>query len=277
LERSSLAVSNARCLDLFLLPDLARPEDLAGRTAVVIDVLRATTTIAHALAAGAKAVVPCGEVEQARQVALRLGADALLAGERGGLPIPGFDLGNSPAEFTAQRVEGKTIVFTTTNGTRALLRCTGAEDVLLAAFVNFSAVCTELAGRDNVAIVCAGTDGQVTREDVLLAGAIVDDLVGPHPPLSGHATESDRTVAAGRKTERPAWRLNDQAEIAVDAWRTAVRLLTDRPLGLTLRASQGGRNLIEIGQENDIDLAAQIDRFDLVPRYDPASGLVVRV
>jgi len=71
--------------------------------------------------------------------------------------------------------------------------------------------------------------------------------------------------------------LNDQAEIAVDAWRTAVRLLTDRPLGLTLRASQGGRNLIEIGQENDIDLAAQIDRFDLVPRYDPASGLVVRV
>lgn len=269
-------MSSVRCLDLYLLPDLARPEDLAGRTAVVIDVLRATTTIVHALAAGARAVVPCGEIAQARQTAQRLGTDALLAGERGGLPIPGFDLGNSPAEFIPPRVEGKTIVFTTTNGTRALLRCAGAECILLAAFVNFSAVCAELAGRDEVAIVCAGTDGHVTREDVLLAGAIVDDLAGSGH-LPGSDTAGSRQPAAGcRKSGKAVWRLNDQAQIAADAWRAAVRLLTDRPLGMTLRASRGGQNLIEIGQENDIDLAAQIDRFDLVPRYDPARGQVVR-
>jgi 2-phosphosulfolactate phosphatase len=265
-----------RSLDTFLLPDLVRPEDLAGRTAVVIDVLRATTTMVHALAAGARAVVPCGEIEQARQLAQRLGAGALLAGERGGLPIPGFDLGNSPAEFTPSRVEGKTIVFTTTNGTRALLRCAGAECILLAAFVNFSAVCAELASCEKVAIVCAGTDGHVTREDVLLAGAIVDDLAGPSYPPDSDAAKSGRPKAAHRHAAGADWRLNDQSEIAADAWRTAVRLLTDRPLGMALRASRGGRNLIEIGQEDDIDLAAQIDRFDLVPRYDPASGQIVR-
>lgn len=253
----------SRTLRVFLLPDLAGTEELSGRTAVVIDVLRATTTIVHALAAGAQAVLPCAEVEQARQIAQRLGGEALLAGERGGLPIPGFDLGNSPREFTPARVAGKTIVFTTTNGTRALLRSANATRILLAAFVNFSAVCRELAGHEQVAIVCAGTDGEVTREDVLLAGALVDDLTRGEPP-----------GPAGRRT---AWQLNDQAEIAADAWRTAVRLLTDRPLGLALRLSRGGRNLIEIGQENDIDLAAQIDRFDLVPCYDPASGQIVRL
>jgi 2-phosphosulfolactate phosphatase len=252
---------DVRELNVFLLPDLASPGDLAGQTAVVIDVLRATTTVVHALAAGATAVVPCGQVDEARQTAQRLGGDALLAGERGGLPIAGFDLGNSPAEFTTSRVAGRTIVFTTTNGTRALLRCTAAKQILLAAFVNFSAVCRELGDEDRVAIVCAGTDGEVTREDVLLAGAIVDDL----------------TRVAGRGGAGPRWRMNDQAEIAADAWHAAVRALTDRPLGMALRASQGGRNLIEIGQQSDIDLAAQIDRFDLVPSYDPASGRIVRL
>src|SRR5205823_10380648 len=141
------------------------------KTVVVIDVLRATTTIVHALAAGAREVVPCLEVEDARRIAAELGKAAILGGERRGLPIPGFDVGNSPAEYTRQRVGGKTVVFTTTNGTRAMQRCKFASRVLLGAFVNFSAVCRELAVVDHVALVCAGTDGHVTREDTLLAGA----------------------------------------------------------------------------------------------------------
>ena len=108
-------------------------------------------------------------------------------------------------------------------------------------------MCRELTECEQVALVCAGTDGHVTREDTLLAGAIVDDLA-----------------------RQEAVELNDQADIAVDAWQTAVRVMTDRPLGMTLRASRGGRNLIETGQENDIDLAAQIDKFDLVPELDLA-------
>ena len=121
-------------------------------------------------------------------------------------------------------------------------RCHAAARVLVGAFVNFSAVCRELIIANQIALVCAGTDGHVTREDTLFAGAIVDDL-----------------------TRSKKWQLNDQALLSADAWHAAVRLLTDRPLGMMLRDSRGGRNLIETGQENDIDLAAQMDKFDIVP------------
>jgi 2-phosphosulfolactate phosphatase len=237
-------------LEVFLLPALVEAKELTGRTVVVIDVLRATTTIIHALAAGATQVVPCQEVEEAQQLRVEGGAACISGGERQGRQIPGFDLGNSPREYTSQRVRGKVVAFTTTNGTRAMLRCRSARRVLIGAFVNFSAICRELAGEQDVALVCAGTDGHVTREDTLFAGAVVDDLV---------------------RERKPQAALNDQAEIAADAWRSAVRDLTAQPLGRTLRASRGGRNLIEIGQENDIDLASQIDKFDLVPELDLAA------
>jgi 2-phosphosulfolactate phosphatase len=234
-----------RQIDVYLLPALVEPAELAGKVAVVIDVLRATTTIVHALANGAKQVVPCLEIDEA----LRIGEpNVLRGGERGGRQIPGFDLGNSPTEYRRDVVAGKTIVFTTTNGTRAMQRCSQARRVLLGAFVNFSALCRELAEEPEIALVCAGTDGQVTREDTLLAGAVVCD------------------AAPGGRCH-----LNDQAEIAADAWQTAVRLLTDRPLGILLKDSRGGRNLIEIGQENDIEIAAQIDKFDVVPELDLAN------
>jgi 2-phosphosulfolactate phosphatase len=245
-----------RQIDVFLLPSLAEPEQIAGRTCVVIDVLRATTTIVHAFAAGAKQVIPCLEVDEARRVASEIGPAAVLGGERDGGKIAGFDLGNSPAEYTRQSVGGKTLVFTTTNGTRALTRCKTATRLLIGAFVNFSAVCGEIAGGDQIVLLCGGTDGEVTREDALLAGAIVVEL----------------TASGGREPpENSRYALNDQAELAADAWRTAVRMLTDRPLGMTLRDSRGGRNLIGMGHENDIELAAQIDRFDIVPELDLSS------
>ncbi len=268
-------MSADRQIDVYLLPALVEPAALAGKVAVVIDVLRATTTIVHALANGATQVIPCLEVaeavEQASSLAhpdqagtlnLREQARTLVqrGGERGGRQIPGFDLGNSPAEYRRDVVAGKTIVFTTTNGTRAMQRCRQARRVLLAAFVNFSALCRELAGEAEVVLVCAGTGGQVTREDTLLAGAVVSDLAehgAAGNPQGAHAPRSPI--------------LNDQAEIAADAWQTAVRGLTDRPLGVLLTDSRGGRNLIEIGQEHDIEIAAQIDRFDIVPELDLAT------
>jgi 2-phosphosulfolactate phosphatase len=250
----------ARKIEVQLLPALVEPGGLVGKTVVVVDILRATTTIIHALAAGAAQVIPCLEVEEARRIAAGIPEGVVLGGERGGKQIPGFDLCNSPAEYTRQAVGGKTVVFTTTNGTRALRRCLAARRVLIGAFVNFSAVCRELAGEEEIVLLCAGTDGQVTREDTLFAGAVVEDLVGQTPAARTQGADAPRSPC-----------LNDQAEIAADCWRTAVRILTDRPLGLTLRRSQGGRNLIEIGQGNDIDLAAQIDRFDIVPQLDLAA------
>src|SRR5262249_8185995 len=147
-----------RQIDVYLLPALVEPHELTGKTVVVIDVLRATTTIIHALASGAREVLPFLEIGEAQQKATEVGETAVLGGERGGKPIPGFDLGNSPAEYTPDKVRGKTVVFTTTNGTRAMLRCHAAQRVLVGAFVNFSAVCREVGGEQELAFVCAGTD-----------------------------------------------------------------------------------------------------------------------
>jgi 2-phosphosulfolactate phosphatase len=138
-------MSAERDVRVHLLPDLAAPETFAGSVAVVIDVLRATTTIVHALAAGCTSVYPCLEVEEARRLADSLPAGkVLLAGERQGKPLEGFDLGNSPGQFTPQTCRDLAVVLTTTNGTRALIRAAGAARVLVAAFVNYSAVCEQL-------------------------------------------------------------------------------------------------------------------------------------
>ena len=182
------------------LPALTSPDELAGATVVVIDVLRATTVITRALALGAREVIPCLEVEEARRIAAEFPAgQALLGGERDGLKIPGFDLGNSPREFTPEICARRTFVFTTTNGTRAMNACHRAARVLIGAFVNLSAVAAALPAEGAIHLLCSGTRGKITREDVLLAGAIVD-----------------RLMAAGKVAESAP---NDQARIARAAWR----------------------------------------------------------
>jgi 2-phosphosulfolactate phosphatase len=168
------------------LPATVDPSQLPGGIAVVIDLLRATTTACHALASGATEVRPCLEIEEARHLAETLGRDScLLGGERAGVRIEGFDCGNSPTEYTRERVVGKTLVFTTTNGTRAIGRVLEANRILLASLANLSAVCNEIATPPKpLDIVCAGTDGGITREDVLVAGALVDRLTAANETTS---------------------------------------------------------------------------------------------
>lgn len=248
-------------LNVYFLPDGVRDGDLDGRTVVVIDILRATTTIIHALGAGAAEVIPCLEVDEARQAARDLGKAAILGGERSGGKIAGFELGNSPAEYTAKMVAGKTLVFTTTNGTRAMLHCRDARRVLLGAFVNFSAICRALKDENSVALLCAGTNGQITREDVLFAGAVVYQL----------ADEGSHSKGA------PAWELNDQALIAAAVWWATLSDVTPKSLAEQLRSSIGGRNLLGMGHGSDIDLAAQIDKFDFVPKLDLSTWRIRKV
>lgn len=241
-----------KSLKAHFLPQLTTPEELAGAAVVVIDVLRAATVIAHALAAGARAVVPCLEVEDALRTAAQLPkGDAVLGGEREGLKIPGFELGNSPDEFTSQSIGGKTLVFTTTNGTRAMIACKQARRVMTGAFVNASAVAEALAGEENVHLLCAGTRGEVTREDVLCAGLLADRLIG---------------------AQSSALEINDQLLIARDVWLAfaASQKSADlsASLALALRSTQGGRNLTCLGLVNDIDVAARLDRFQFVPQLD---------
>ncbi len=163
-----------------LLPGLIPPGALEGGVAIVVDVLRATTVMVHALAAGAKAVVPCGEIDEA--IAHRQAnppGSVILGGEREGLPIEGFDLGNSPAAYTEAVCRDRTVVMTTTNGTRAILASLTAERVLVAAFPNLSATVAAVAAEDRarpVHVVCSGTDGHISLEDSFLAGALTRNL-----------------------------------------------------------------------------------------------------
>jgi 2-phosphosulfolactate phosphatase len=152
--------------------------DPQNRVAIVIDVLRSTSTIATALANGARAILPAASTEDALQIARSLGRDGvLLCGERRNVRIEGFDLGNSPAEFGREVVEGRTLVMCTTNGTSALLATGGARAVYVASFLNLGAVVEELRrdGGDPV-FVCAGRSGLVGLDDVLCAGAAVARL-----------------------------------------------------------------------------------------------------
>ncbi|MBM4071266.1 MAG: 2-phosphosulfolactate phosphatase [Planctomycetes bacterium] len=234
-----------REVNVHLVPELAKPGRLAGGVAVVIDVLRATTSIVQALAAGCTCVRPCVCVEEARDLAggMPVGR-VILAGERNGTALPGFDLGTSPRAFTGALCRGNTLVFTTTNGTRALHRAVEAERVLIAAFLNYSAVCEQLRQDPRpIHILCAGCDCEPALEDTLLAGALVDFLC-----------------------EEMDVKLNDGARLAWDCFENHGRTLL-----AALEISHGGVGLRALGYDEDIRAAAEVDRLHLVPelRRDP--------
>jgi 2-phosphosulfolactate phosphatase len=216
---------------------------LAGGVAVVVDVLRATTSIVYALAAGCRSIRPVAEVDEARRLAEgHPPGTFLLAGERDGRPLPGFDFGNSPGEFTADRCRGATLVLTTTNGTRALLIAAAAERVLVGSFANFSSVCEQLVREPRpIHIVCAGELGAVSLEDTLFAGAVVKFVCEQGP------------------TE-----LDDGAWIAADSFEQQFARHRRR-LRPALRAGRGGSRLRELGYDDDIRAAARVDAFALVP------------
>ena len=186
-----------RTIDVVLTADRVVAKSLAGATALVIDVLRASTSMITALANGAACILPVAELDDARDRAVALGKGALLAGERHGDPPPGFDLGNSPLEFTRDRVAGRTIVMTTSNGTRALTAARGAAHVGVAAFVNAGAATAWAQARGgDVVLICSGEIGQPSLEDTACAGLIAARLAEqiPDAVLTVAATEA-RTLA----------------------------------------------------------------------------------
>jgi len=174
--------------------------DLRETVCVVFDVLRATSSMVTALANGAAAIIPTAEISEALQ-RHQAQPDVLLAGEREGVRITAkltgsipFDLGNSPREFTPDRVKAKTVVMTTTNGTRALRACAGARRVLLGAFLNLNAT-VDFIAKENPAdllLVCAGTREEASYEDALGAGAMCDAL---WPNYEGGAVADSARIA----------------------------------------------------------------------------------
>jgi 2-phosphosulfolactate phosphatase len=244
-----------RSIRVHLAPALVDPADLRGRTVLVIDLLRATTTISYALAAGAKEVVPYVDVEEVRRAAdeaRRRGESVLCGGERGGRRIDGFDLGNSPREYTPEIVAGRRVLFTTTNGTRALDHARHAELILVACFANLSAIEVVVKNAAAIDILCAGGAGSVIREDVVAAGAFVARLA--------------RACSAT---------INDSALVARDAWLAGSRGLDfDSPeltptLAASLAHGEHGRHLIALGYEEDLALCATVDSLEVAGVFDP--------
>lgn len=232
------------------LPETVAPEALWGGVVVVIDLLRATTTIVHALAHGARSVYPAESIDEAWKVASRWPkTERLLGGERHGVIIEGFDLDNSPLSYTPARVAGQTIVFTTTNGTRAMRWANQAAAIRIASFANLTAVADSLSHENrDVHLLCAGTDRRISGEDLLLAGAIADRL-------GNRFHQSIETL------------------IFRDFWKNCG---TDDASRLqVLRDSAGGRNLVELGFDHDIEEASRIDLFPIVPVLEMTSGMIL--
>jgi 2-phosphosulfolactate phosphatase len=223
----------------------AEGAEFHGRVAVVIDVIRATTVIVEALASGAKAIYPSPSAEEAIRLATSLGReDTLLCGERKGLKMEGFDLGNSPREFTAESVGGKRLVMTTTNGTRAFLAALAADRVIALSFLNLGAVAREAMKARSLALICAGKEGRFSLDDALCAGLLLQEM------------------ASGAHGDPPPFEMNDQARAALSFADSF------QPDPDFLRRTAAGDALLAIGLEEDLVHCAQRDRHSLVPEMN---------
>ena len=250
-----------------------------GGIAIVIDVLRASTTITTALANGATGIWPACTIQEARKVALATGPGTLLGGERGGRPVDGFDAGNSPLEYSRARVAGHPIVLTTTNGTLALHACRDASEVLVGAIINRSAVAAlarwlAVANKScDIHLVCAGTDGEVTEEDVLAAGAILDAAA------RGLGAGGDRLDAASRAALAQYAEATSPSEVPTDRLHSdATGVVRSAAIGAITAAfatSRGGRNLVDLDMQEDLASAAAIDACDTVPIWHRSTGWLV--
>jgi 2-phosphosulfolactate phosphatase len=207
--------------------------DLSEVTAVVFDVLRATSSIITGLASGVEAIIPVRTVEEARARKLK-DPDLLLAGERHGLPPEGFDLGNSPEEF--ENLKGRRVVMTTTNGTTAIESVRTASKVLIGALLNIDALADYLFTHPpkSLLLVCAGTGEEFSLEDAIAAGALVTRL-----------TDDQRLSDSAMITRS----LYEQVGDNLDEW---------------LRQTQNGKQLRKIGKDPDITWCARLSVFDLV-------------
>jgi 2-phosphosulfolactate phosphatase len=221
--------------------------DLNRSVVVVADILRATTVMIRALQNGARDILPQENDADARSLLQQMkeqGEPVLLCGEKEGFKRPGYDLGNSPLEFTPERVKDHSIIHLTTNGTRAMKAAQGAQEILIAAFSNMSAVAEELRqledNSEHILFVVSGREGEYCIEDTVCLGGIVLELLQP----------PGRSVC-----------INDAGRTAVDLFQ-----IYRGDLISMLRQSYHGRYLEEMGLGEDIPECARLDTTDRVPR-----------
>lgn len=226
-------------VNVAFLPKDIPAGNLADTVCIVLDIFRATTSIVTAVSHGCKTIFPVASLEKAHETAQKLG-HVLLAGERKSIKIDGFDFGNSPFDFTEQKVKNQQIVMTTTNGTVAIHAADGAFRTLIGSFNNAAAVCLQAQQyKKDILIICAGTDRAFSLEDSLCAGLLVENL------------SKDKQVA-----------LNDSALGA----RVMYQAAKDNLLATAI-ASSNGRRLVELSKEAEVEYCLRTNIVDVVPEY----------
>lgn len=175
-------------IELFISTQTLIEEDVRGKTVVVIDVLRASSTIVTALQNGAKGIIPVADMDLAGKISQGMDSPQyLLCGEKNGDKIEGYHLGNSPLEYTAETVSDKTIILNTTNGTKAIKKAKLAREIIVGCFLNMSQIIAYLEQTEQpIALVCAGWQGRLSFEDLLCAGQIIHELYGGKLSTEAH-------------------------------------------------------------------------------------------
>lgn len=221
-------------IDVCLSPELMNLYSVEGKSVVVVDILRATSSMTTAFAHGVDSIYPVAKLEDCRAMKAK---GYLVAGERDGEKVADFDLGNSPFEYMAENLKGKQIAFTTTNGTQAIAKSIGAKEIIIGAFLNLSAVAEHLIKSNNdILVVCAGWKGKVNLEDTVFAGALIDLL-------------------------------KDKFSLACDAPLAALHLYNCAKEDLTkfLNESSHVKRLNKLNIHDDMQFCLTLDKFNVVP------------
>jgi 2-phosphosulfolactate phosphatase len=230
-------------IDVQYLPSSPTPNHLLNRAVVVIDVLRATSVIVYALSEGAKEIIPAKTVEEAFQMAKAFPPNStLMGGEKGSNRIEGFDLGNSPQEYGAEKVKGKRLILATTNGTKAFYLVSSAPHILVGSFFNIGAIaqrCLEL--NKDILIFPSGNDGNFSLEDTVSGGMLIDQVI---------------------KRRKMDVVLTDASHSAYILYQRFEANLVE-----AFHLSRHGKELIDLGHGDDLPFCGQVDITDIVPIY----------
>lgn len=224
-----------KTLEVCFSPELIHQHDLNGKTVVVVDIFRATSCIVTGFGTGAAGIRPVGKIEDA----LELGKQGyLMAGERGGIKVAEFDMGNSPFEYQSESIQGKKIAISTTNGSQAILKSEGAEEIIIGAFLNLESVAEYLLqAKNDVLIHCAGWKGTPNLEDTLFAGALIDECAEEMNPIGDSALVAHQLFVANHENLK----------------------------GLAMQSSHAER-LAGFGIENDLDFCMTENEYQIVPK-----------
>ena len=226
-------------LNVCLTPALIQLYTVEDYIVVIIDIFRATSSICYGIKNGAEAIIPVSQIEECTAYRDK-GLDYLLAAERDGQVVDGFDFGNSPFSYTKEKVAGKTVVLTTTNGTHALHISRVAKKIVIGSFLNLTSLCNWLKKQDeNILLICAGWKNNFNLEDTLFAGAVIEQL------KDYHFTLDDPAIAA-----------NDLFQIG------------KHDIHEYLKKTSHSERLKKLGIEKDIEFCLQVDLTTAIPVLD---------